>query len=93
MKAQAAMVIMFVFMVTLLWWRVVLPLFLPFIVITLAFFLIKDVLIPLVSFLFGSILVPFAFFLIKVALVLVVLFIVFLILANLYLKFTAKKST
>lgn len=92
MKAEAAMLIWFVIMVTLLWWKVVLPIIAPLIIMTLVFFLIKDILIPLVGFLLGSILFPFALFLAKAALVLIVLFIVFLILGNLYVKFNGKKS-
>ncbi|MGI2329345.1 hypothetical protein [Planococcus sp. YIM B11945] len=92
MKAEGAMLIMFVLMVTLLWWKVILPIIEPLIIIMLAFFLIKYILIPLVVFLLGSILFPLALFLAKAALVLIVLFIVFLILGNLYLKFIGEKS-
>ncbi|MBM7648181.1 small-conductance mechanosensitive channel [Bacillus ectoiniformans] len=93
MKAEAAMLIGFILLATILWWKIILPLIWPFIAITLAFFFIRDLAIPFLSFLFGNILVPIALFLLKAVLVLIVIAITFFLLAHLYVKFTAKKPT
>jgi hypothetical protein len=89
MKAEAAMMISIVLIVSIIFYKVVLPILLVFLGMTIAWFLLKEVLIPGIIFLFSSILWPVGLFLIKATVVIIILYLLFLFVGRIYLKYSS----
>jgi len=89
MKAEIAMVFIIILIASIIFYKVVIPIFLMFLGLTIAWFLLIKVLVPAIIFLFSSILWPVGLFILKAAVVIISLYLLFLFINSLYLKYSS----